>query len=1161
MPVPDFVHLHNHSEYSLLDGACRVSSLVERAVELEMPAIALTDHGVLYGAVEFYHQCKERGIKPIIGSEVYLAPRARTSRNPKLDAFQYHLVLLAKDAVGYRNLIKLVSKGFLEGFYYKPRVDRELLDAHREGLIALTACLAGEIPQHVRTGQLEKARETACVYREIFGSDNLYLELQDQRLESQKEVNEFLVGLSGELGIPLVATNDIHYMRQQDAEAHQVLLCIQTGTTVENPKISFGSDQFYFKSQQDMAQVFADCPAAIANTVEIASRCNLELDFSSIHLPHFEPPQGMTAEEYVAQLCREALPRRYPQITPEIERKLEYELEVICEKGLAGFFLIVSDLISYARSKDIPVGPGRGSGAGSLVSYLLGITNMDPLKFGLLFERFLTPGRITMPDFDLDFADTRREEVIQYVREKYGDDRVAQIVTFGTLGARAAVRDCGRALNVPLPEVDKIAKAVPEALNITLDEALQTSPELQESYSRSDEVRRLIDTARALEGLARHSSVHAAGVLISKDPLTDHVPLQRPNEGGSAVAGFDKDMIEKIGLLKIDFLGLRTLSVLDDCIRMVEKNHGIRVDLDEIPLDDEKVFQMLQAGDTAGIFQLESSGMRQLLKDLKPENFGDLVPVVALFRPGPLGSGMVNDFVRRKRGQEEVVHIHPRLAPILEDTYGILLYQEQVMRIAMELAAFPAAEADTLRSAMGKKKHDKIEQLRPVFIEGAVQNGISPQDAARIYDLMASFGSYGFNKSHTACYAMVAYQTAYLKANFPAEYMAALLTSITDNKSKVATYVDECRRMKLDILPPDVNKSEADFSVEQGAIRFGLAAVKNVGRAVVDAILAERTANGPFSSLHEFCRRVCDSTFTRSSVEHLIKAGAFDSINRNRAQLLFVLPDAMVTAARSQRDRRNGQVSLFENVSREDEATYLEPASLPNIEEMPREEMLAMEKDLLGIYISDHPLVRYRDKLRALINTSSDQLPGKKEKEEVIVGGVITNVRKLMTKKSEPMAFVTLEDLSGSIDVTVFPSAYRECAKYLVTDGVVVIKGRANHRERTKSDSESSTGVGVICESVRPISNGHNGNANGTRVNGGDATPRSVNIRLRTADKDVLTTLRTILARHSGTNEVFFHVPCNGTVRKVASKVKVDLSPKLLSEIERIVGKEEVWVQ
>ncbi|HUV04786.1 MAG TPA: DNA polymerase III subunit alpha [Armatimonadota bacterium] len=1157
MSDPDFVHLHTHSEYSLLDGACRISSLANRAAELDMPALALTDHGVMYGVVDFYEQCKERGIKPIIGCEVYVAPRARTGRNPKLDNFQYHLVLLAKDITGYRNLLKLVSKGFLEGFYYKPRVDRELLAEHREGLIALTACLGGEIPEYIRAGQLDKARETACAYREIFGPDNLYLELQDHGLRDQKPVNEFLVQLSGELGLPLVATNDTHYMGRQDAEAHQVLLCIQTGTTIDQPKISFGSNEFYFKSRREMAQVFADHPEALANTAEIASRCNLELDFSTIYLPQFEPPGGLGAEAYLEQLCREGLHRRYPEEGPEIKQRLEYELSVICEKGLAGYFLIVSDFMSYAKNRGILVGPGRGSGAGSLVSYVLGITNIDPLKYGLLFERFLTPGRITMPDFDLDFADTRREEVIQYVRAKYGDDRVAQIVTFGTMGARAAVRDCGRALNMPLAEVDRIARMVPETLNITLDDALEASPELQDSCRKDEDVRRLIDTAKALEGLARHSSVHAAGVLISKDPLTDHVPLQRPNEGGSAVAGFDKNMLEKIGLLKIDFLGLRTLSVVDDCIKMVEKDRGVKIDLDAIGFDDEKVYRTLQAGETTGVFQLESSGMRQLLKDLKPECFEDLVPVVALFRPGPLGSGMVSDFVMRKRGRAPVAHIHPRCAHILEDTHGVLLYQEQVMRIAMELASFSPVEADALRSAMGKKNQDKIEQLRQVFIDGAVANGLKGEEAERIYDVMANFGSYGFNKSHTACYAVVAYHTAYLKASYPAEYMAALLTSIMDNKAKVAAYVDECRRMKLAVLPPDINTSEVDFSVEGDAIRFGLAAIKNVGRGVIDAILAERRERGPFTSLHEFCRRICDSTVTRSAVECLIRAGAFDCMNQNRAQLLHVLEDAMGQAARSQRDKRNGQGSLFGDVAAEEEASYLEPKALPQVQEFSRDELLAMEKQLLGLYISDHPLLQYTERLEKLTNTLSDQLKDKAERAKVVVGGVITRVRKLTTKKNEPMAFVKIEDLSGSIDVTVFPAVYKECVELLVTDGVVIVKGRANRRERAGTESGDASEVGVICESVTPLSDGKSGE--GEMDNRGPA--KSVNIRIEAANKELLGVLRSIFGIHRGDSSVFFHVPSNGSVTKVRSDLKVDASPKLLSEIERLIGKEAVWVE
>lgn len=1156
MADPGFVHLHTHSEYSLLDGACRISALVDRAAELGMPALAITDHGTMYGVIDFYEKCKDSGVKPIIGCEVYVAPRSRTSRDPRLDSSQYHLVLLAKDNTGYRNLLKLVSKGFLEGFYYKPRVDRELLAEYSEGLIALTACLGGEIPEHIRQGQLEKARETACAYRDIFGPENIYLELQDHGLKDQKPVNEHLIRLSAELGLPLVATNDIHYMARHDAEAHQVLLCIQTGTTIDQPKISFGADEFYFKSAEEMQAVFGEYPEALANTLEIASRCNVDLDFSTIHLPHFRPPDDMNAEDYLRKLCLDALPVRYPDTTEEAAKRLEYELQVINEKGLASYYLIVWDFVSYAKRNGILVGPGRGSGAGSIVAYLTGITNVDPLKYGLMFERFLTPGRITMPDFDLDFEDTRREEVVQYVRKKYGDDRVAQIITFGTMGAKAAVRDCGRALNMPLAEVDRIAKMVPESPNITLAEAMEASPELQDAYKRNPEVRRLIDTARSLEGLARHSSVHAAGVLISRDPLDDHVPLQRSNEGDIRVAGFDMTTVAKIGLLKFDFLGLRTLSVIDNCIKMVRQNKGIEIDLDSIPFDDEKTLRMLQAGDTSGVFQLESSGMRQLVKDLRPECFEDLIPVVALYRPGPLNSGMVNDFVQRKRGREKVVDIHPRVGPILKDTYGVLLYQEQVMRIAMELASFSAVEADTLRSAMGKKKHDKIAQLRQVFIEGAEANGLEREDAERIYDLMANFGSYGFNKSHTACYAVVAYQTAYLKANYPSEYMAALLTSIMDNKDKVAAYVEDCRRMKLNVLPPDINKSEADFSVEGEDIRFGLAAIKNVGRGVIESILDARKQGGPFKSIHEFCRRVCDSAVTRSAIECLVKAGAFDSINPNRAQMLFVLTDAMAQALSAQRDKKAGQVSLFGGMEQETDE-YLEPTSLPQVTPLSQDEQLAMEKELLGLYVSDHPLLRLGDKLRKLTNTTSDQLKEKKEKEEVTVGGVISQVRKHTTKKNEPMAFVKLEDLTGTIEVTVFPSVYRECAEHLVTDGIVVIKGRANHRERAKSDEQDSAEVQVICESVIPIRNGHNGNGNGNS----DAAPKSVNIRVHEVDKDRLALLKTMLAKYSGESRVYFHIPTNGKETKFCCEQKVDASPKLISEIGRILSEDSVWIE
>jgi DNA polymerase-3 subunit alpha len=1159
MSNENFVHLHVHSEYSLLDGACRISALVNTACEMGMPAVALTDHGVMYGAAEFYQKCKDKGINPIIGCEVYVASGSRFDRSPRgADNHYYHLVLLAKDITGYRNLLKLVSKGFLEGFYYKPRVDRELLAQYSEGLIALTACLGGEIPEYIKTGQMDKARETAIAFRDIFGADNLYLELQDHGLTDQKPVNDGLIALSKELGIPLVVTNDLHYMKREDAEAHQVLLCIQTGSTIDAPKICFGADEFYFKSPQEMGALFPEYPEAVSNTLEIASRCNLEIDLSTIYLPHFEPPDGLTADQYLDRICRENMPLRYAELTPEMLKRYEYEMEVICGMGFASYFLIVSDFVNHAKSEGILVGPGRGSGAGSLVAYLSKITNIDPLKYGLMFERFLTPGRITMPDFDLDFADSRREEVVQYVRQKYGDDRVSQIITFGTMGARQAVRDCGRAINMPLADVDRIAKMVPETLNITLEDALKESQELQDAYSRSPEIRKLIDNAKGLEGLSRHSSVHAAGVLISRDPLEENVPLQRSAEGEIRVAGFDMTMVAKIGLLKFDFLGLRTLTVLDDCAKMVKANRGIDIDLDNIPFEDEKVYPMLQAGETSGVFQLESSGMRQLVKDLKPERFEDIIPVVALYRPGPLGSGMVSDFVKRKRGFEKVVHIHPRCAHILEDTYGILLYQEQIMNIAGELASFSALESDTLRSAMSKKKHDKIAKLRDTFVERAVGNGIEKSDAEKIYDLMASFGSYGFNKSHTTCYAVIAYQTAYLKANYPAEFMAALLTSIMDNKAKVATYVEECRRMRVEVCPPDINKSSIDFSVDGPDIHFGLSAIKNVGRGPLEIILAARDEGGPFTSLHEFCRRVCDSSVNKGTIECLIKAGAFDSINKNRAQLLFVLEEAMAQASRAQKDKQNGQVSLFADAVAESEESYMEPKSLPQVAEFSKEEVLAFEKDLLGLYLSHNPMKQYQEQLERMTNATGAELREKPEKSEVVIGGVISRVRSFTTKKNDPMAFVTLEDSSGSIDVTVFPSIYKDCRKALVEDAVVVIRGKVNHRERLKKDDETSSDAGVICESITTLSNGFACPPNGESLS---VQNRSVNVRIGKADKEQLKVLRCVLGTSPGECPVYFHVQQNGSPMKVCVDFKVDTSTKLLSDIERVLDGGEVWIE
>jgi len=1156
MSVPDFVHLHTHSEYSLLDGACRIPDLIKRAVDLEMPALALTDHGAMYGNIGFYSEAKEAGIRPILGCEVYVATRSRTQRDPRLDKDQYHLTLLAKNEKGYKNLIKLVSLANSEGFYYKPRVDKELLSQYRDDLIAMTACLAGEVPYFLAMNQFETAERSLDDYLQIFGTENLYLELHDHGIPEQKPVNEALIRFAERTGLKLVATNDIHYLTQKDSEAHDVLLCIQTGAMVDNPKrLRFGSQEFYMKTQEEMAKLFGDVPEALANTLEIAERCNCEFDFGRTRLPDPGIPAGIEPGEHMASEAYKGLVAKLGEpIRDDYRKQFEYECKIISECGFATYMLIAQDFTDFAREQKIMVGV-RGSAAGSLVCYGLGITDVDPIEYGLTFERFLNPERIEMPDVDLDIQDDRRDEMIQYVNDKYGRDHVCQIATFGSLKARAAVRDCGRVLGMDLAEVDRICKMIPAVpVGVTIDQAISENPELKGEYKGSSEVRRLIDTARSLEGLNRNVGIHAAGVLISDDPVTDHVPVQYGNKG-EVVAQLAKNDVTKVGLVKMDFLGLANLTILANAVTNIKRSQGIDIDILNIPLDCRKTFDMLGRGDTNGVFQLESAGMRRNVQDLKPNSVRELAAIVALYRPGPMA--YIPNFVRAKFGKEPIRYLHPELEPILAETYGVISYQDQVLLIARAIAGFSLGQADVLRKAMSIKDRQIMDEQRAKFLEGAKNKGVDEKIAAKIYEQIEPFAGYAFNKAHAVCYAFVAYRTAYLKANYPVEYCSALLSANMDEKDALAMYIEDCKRAGIQILPPDVNTSGVEFDVAGGAIRFGLAAVKGVGRGVIDAILEARTEGGPFRSLHEFCRRVCGSTVPQSAIECLIRIGAFDSVSKNRAQLLFILEDAVGQAVRDQRDRRNGQVSLFGNLVAENEASYLEPSSLPQVTELSRDETLAMEKELLGLYISDHPLIQHKAKLEKLVTVSSDQLREKAEKEAVVVGGVIARVRKITTKKNEPMAFVTVEDLLGPIDVTVFPSVYNDCSRHLITDSIVIVKGKANHRIRGRGDEESS-GVGVICETITPIANGHNGNGNGK---GGNGAPKSVNIRMADVDRERLKTLRGVLGTYSGQSPVFFHVPSNGCTKKVCVEHKVDPSPKFLSEIEHLLGKEVVWVE
>ncbi|MBI2843414.1 MAG: DNA polymerase III subunit alpha [Armatimonadetes bacterium] len=1166
-----FIHLHTHSEFSLLDGACRIKEMVKQAVDFEMPALALTDHGVMYGIISFYEACKDAGIKPVLGCEVYVAPRARTSRNPKLDAENSHLVLLAENETGYKNLLKLVSIGHTEGFYYKPRVDREVLAEHSKGLIALTACLAGEVPKLCINGETEKAEHTVRAYQEIFGRDNFYLELQDHNLPEQKGANEALVALASRLGAPLVATNDVHYLKQKDAAVHDVLLCIQTGATVDDPdRLRFGSREFFMKSSKQMAGLFGDVPGAIENTIEIAERCNVELDFSRLQLPEVYIPEGMDDSGYMEQLVREGLQLKIPNATQQYRDRLRYEIDTINSCGFARYMLIVREYAKFARDAKIFMGV-RGSAAGSLVCHCLDITDFDPIEFGLTFERFLNVERVEMPDIDMDFQDDRREDVIRWVIEKYGADHVAQIVTFGTLAARAAVRDAGRATGVPAQLVDKVCKAIPTIpIGITIERAIKEVPEFSELYKSTD-VSDLVDTARQLEGISRHASVHAAGVIISHDPLTEHVPVQKGAKG-ELVTQYDADALKKVGLLKMDFLGLANLTILARCVDNVKLSQGIDVDIHNIPLDDEKTYEMLGRGDTTGVFQLESAGMRRNIQELKPNSVQELAAMVALYRPGPMAH--IPKFIRSKFGIEPIEYMHPALEPILKETYGVIVYQDQVLHIVRAVAGFTLGQADIFRRAMGKKKKEEMKKQREAFIAGAKSNGLTEKQAIAMFDMIEPFAGYAFNKAHAVCYAHVAYQTAYLKANYPVEYFAAMLGTHVDNKDKVALYIEECRRLRIEVLPPDVNDSEADFTIQNGAIRFGLAAIKNCGKGVVEAVIEARRSGGAFASLHNFCERVIENgQIGKSAVETLIRAGAFASIVPNRKQALEMLEEAMSRAQALNRDKLNGQAALFGGL--QDRVQDVDMRKYAHIEDFSREELLAMEKDLLGLYVSDHPLKHVREMIEKTVTVTAEQIQDLPDEKECVVGGIIADLRYHTTKKSnEKMAFLRLEDMTGPISVTVFPSVFKECMDSLVRDRVVVIKGRASHRERFggagNGDEDKSYQVEVVAESVTAIEmpngkrpgNGNRPNGSASEANGEqESRITAVHIRLSRNTRPALARLRSAINAHPGDCPVYIHVPNNGSTAKVCTECCVLPSREFFAALDEIVGSGSVWTE
>uniref|UniRef100_A0A7C3MK45 DNA polymerase III subunit alpha n=1 Tax=Dictyoglomus thermophilum TaxID=14 RepID=A0A7C3MK45_DICTH len=1024
-----FVHLHVHSEYSLLDGACKLDELVEKAVNFNMPAVALTDHGVMYGVIDFYKITKEKGIKPIIGCEVYVTPDSRFEKKGQRGDL-FHLILLAKDFEGYKNLTKLVSLSFIEGFYYKPRVDKELLREYSRGLIALTSCLAGEVPTYILNNRIDKAKESIKEYLDIFGED-FYLELQDNGLEEQKYVNEKLIELSKEFSVPLVATNDVHYLNKEDAEIHDILLCIQTGSKLnDKDRLRFKTNEFYFKSEEEMSRIFESIPEALENTVKIAEKCNLELPLNKVILPVFEVPEGETLDSYFERLCWEGARKRFGDNIPNhIRERLEYEISVIKQMGFSGYFLIVQDFVRYAKSKGIPVGPGRGSAAGSLVSYVLGITNIEPTRWGLIFERFLNPERITMPDIDIDFCFERREEVIDYVRNKYGKEHVAQIITFGTMAARASVRDVGRVLNVPYNEVDRIAKLIPP--NSSIEEALQSSQELQNLVENNAQAKKIIDIAKRIEGHARHASIHAAGLVISKDPLIEYVPLQVMNSS-EIVTQFPMTNLEELGLLKMDFLGLRTLTVIYDTLKKIKENYGVDIDIDNLPLDDPKVYELLQKGETIGVFQLESRGMRNLLREIKPEKFEDLIAVLALYRPGPLGR--LESYIKRKRGEEKVEYMHPSLEPILSETYGVIIYQEQVMEIAHRLAGFSLGQADVLRRAMGKKKPEVMEEQREIFVKGAKERGIPEEVAKDIFEDMAKFAEYGFNKSHSAAYAYVSYQTAFLKVYYPKEFMSSLLTSVRNNTSKLSKYIAEAKRMGIKILPPDVNESMVHFTVTNEGIRFGLSAVKNVGEGVAVAIVNERE-NGKFKSVLDFVKRLNSRVINKRTLESLIKSGAFDSFELSRRSLLENI-DKLLDSVQSTKKVPVTQASLIDTME------LIRDPMIMNTEEFTVEELMEMEKEMLGLYVSYDPQEELREISQKLFENTIDELVDVESGSWIVVPGILKNVREILDRKNQKMLFATLEDYTGEADIIVFSSVYNNFKDVLQEGKRVVVGGK-----------------------------------------------------------------------------------------------------------------------
>ena len=1070
-----FVHLHVHTEYSLLDGSNKIKECVARVKELGMDSVAITDHGVMYGVIDFYRAAKAAGIRPILGCEVYVAPGSRFDKEAGAgkDDRYYHLVLLAENDLGYHNLMKIVSRGFTEGYYYKPRVDLELLREYHEGLIALSACLAGEVQKNIQRGMYEEGKAAALRYQDIFGEGNFFLELQDHGMPEQRLVNQSLLRMSQETGIELVATNDVHYTYAEDEKPHDILLCLQTGKKLKDEdRMRYEGGQYYIKSEEEMRELFPYALQALQNTQRIADRCQVEIEFGVTKLPKYDVPEGYTSWEYLKKLCYDGLAARYPDAGQQLKERLEYELSTIRSMGYVDYFLIVWDFINYARTQDIMVGPGRGSAAGSIVSYCLGITSIDPIKYQLLFERFLNPERVSMPDIDVDFCFERRQEVIDYVVRKYGEDRVVQIVTFGTLAAKGVIRDVGRVMDLPYGYVDSIAKMIPGELNITLDRALTMNPELKKLYQEDEQVRELIDMSRRLEGLPRHTSMHAAGVVIGQKAIDEFVPLSLGSDG-SVTTQFTMTTLEELGLLKMDFLGLRTLTVIQDAQKLASKSAGREINVDAIDYDDKAVLNSIGTGKTDGVFQLESAGMKSFMKELKPQSLEDIIAGISLYRPGPMD--FIPKYIKGKNHPELITYDCPQLEHILAPTYGCIVYQEQVMQIVRDLAGYTLGRSDLLRRAMSKKKGDVMQKERQNFVygnpeenvPGCIANGIDEKTANQIYDEMIDFAKYAFNKSHAAAYAVVAYQTAWLKYYYPVEFMAALMTSVIDNSGKVSEYIYTCRQMGIEILPPDINKGVGNFSVDNGKIRYGLAAIKSIGRPVIEAIIKEREAAGEFKTLKDFIERLSGKEVNKRTIESFIKSGAFDSLGGTRKQFMVIYLQVMDQVNRERKYSMTGQMSLFDMVSDDQKAEFDIP--LPNVGEYEKETKLAFEKEVLGIYLSGHPLEEYEDKWKKNITRTTlefqlDEETGRAKVHDgakETVGGMITAKTIKYTKNNKVMAFLTLEDLAGSVEVIVFPKDYEKNQQYLEEESKVFIRGRVS--EEDEADSK------LICETVIPF--------------------------------------------------------------------------------------------